>query len=165
LTARNIWRMKKFYDTYSPYPKLSTLLTEIGWSNHLHILSKTKTIEEKEYYLMLAAKRNYSARDLARLIDSSTFERTVLANQKLSTVLIEFPENTVGVFKDTLYYQTKGKGCPIFLISGANGDYKSVWPNSVVDTLAEHFQVIQFDNRGVGRVAKLTDNRNCLTWL
>jgi DUF1016 N-terminal domain len=35
-SARNIWRMKKFYNTYSPYPKLSTLLTEIGWSNHLH---------------------------------------------------------------------------------------------------------------------------------
>lgn len=104
-SARNIWRMKKFYDTYSPYPKLSTLLTEIGWSNHLHILSKTKTIEEKEYYLMLAAKRNYSARDLARLIDSSTFERTVLANQKLSTVLTEFPENTVGVFKDSYVFE------------------------------------------------------------
>ncbi|WP_245614173.1 hypothetical protein [Legionella massiliensis] len=36
--------MKKFYETYLPYPKLSALLTEIGWSNHLHILSKTKTI-------------------------------------------------------------------------------------------------------------------------
>jgi hypothetical protein len=55
-SARNIWRMKKFYETYSPYPKLSTTLTEIGWSNHLHILSKTKTIEEKEYYLMLLLK-------------------------------------------------------------------------------------------------------------
>jgi predicted nuclease of restriction endonuclease-like (RecB) superfamily len=104
-SARNIWRMKKFYETYSPYPKLSTLLTEIGWSNHLHILSKTKTIEEKEYYLMLAAKRHYSARDLARLIDSSTFERTVLANQKLSTVLTEFQENAVGVFKDTYVFE------------------------------------------------------------
>ncbi|KTC84367.1 MULTISPECIES: PDDEXK nuclease domain-containing protein [Legionella] len=104
-SARNIWRMKKFYETYSPYPKLSTLLTEIGWSNHLHILSKTKTIEEKEYYLMLASKRNYSSRDLARLIDSSSFERTALANQKLSTVLSEFPENAIGVFKDSYVFE------------------------------------------------------------
>jgi predicted nuclease of restriction endonuclease-like (RecB) superfamily len=53
---------------------------------------------------MLAAKQKYSARDLARLIDSGTFERTVLANKKLSTVLTEFPENTVGVFKDSYVF-------------------------------------------------------------
>jgi predicted nuclease of restriction endonuclease-like (RecB) superfamily len=104
-SARNIWRMKKFYETYSPHPKLSTLLSEIGWSNHLHILSKTKTIEEKEYYLLLATKYKYTARDLARLIDSSTFERTVLANQKLSTVMTEFPESTAGVFKDSYVFE------------------------------------------------------------
>jgi len=51
----------------------------------------------------------------------------------------------------SLYYQTKGKGYPIILISGWNGDHQSVWPNSVVDALAKHFHVIQFDNRGVGR--------------
>lgn len=41
-SARNIWRMKQFYETYCNNEKLSTLLTEIGWSNHLHILSKTR---------------------------------------------------------------------------------------------------------------------------
>jgi predicted nuclease of restriction endonuclease-like (RecB) superfamily len=104
-SARNIWRMKKFYETYAPFPKLSTLLTEIGWSNHLHILSKTKTLEEKEYYLMLTAKNKYKSRDLARLIDSSSFERTTLANKKLSTVLTEFPHNTMGVFKDSYVFE------------------------------------------------------------
>lgn len=51
----------------------------------------------------------------------------------------------------SLYYQTKGKGHPIILISGCNGDHQSVWPHPVVDALAKHFQVIQFDNRGVGQ--------------
>ncbi len=51
----------------------------------------------------------------------------------------------------SLYYQTKGEGYPVILISGLNGDHKSVWPDSVVDALANHFQVIQFDNRGVGQ--------------
>lgn len=46
-SARNIWRMKKFYETYSPHPKLSTLLTEIGWSNHLHILSKQRRLKKR----------------------------------------------------------------------------------------------------------------------
>lgn len=36
-SARNIWRMKQFYETYQGNEKLSALLTEIGWSNHLHI--------------------------------------------------------------------------------------------------------------------------------
>ena len=51
----------------------------------------------------------------------------------------------------SLYYQTKGKGFPIILISGANSDHKSNWPDAMVDALAKHFQVIQFDNRGVGQ--------------
>jgi len=107
-SARNIWRMKQFYETYSGNEKLSTLLTEIGWSNHLHILSKTKTIEEKEYYLQLAAKHHYAARDFARLIDSASYERTLLANTKLSTALTEFPAAMEGVFKDSYIFEFLG---------------------------------------------------------
>lgn len=107
-SARNIWRMKQFYETYIDQPKLSTLLTEITWSNHLHILSKSKTIDEKMYYLQLAAKNHYFARDFARIIDSGTYERTLLANQKLSTALTEFPLPTKGVFKDSYVFEFLG---------------------------------------------------------
>src|SRR5579862_8261095 len=31
-SARNIWRMKQFYETYCGNEKLSTMLTEISWS-------------------------------------------------------------------------------------------------------------------------------------
>ena len=107
-SARNIWRMKQFYETYCGNEKLSTLLTEIGWSNHLHILSKTKTIEEKGYYLQLAAKHHYATRDFARLIDSASYERTLLANTKLSTALTEFPTAMEGVFKDSYVFEFLG---------------------------------------------------------
>ena len=50
-SAQNLWRMKQFYETYRDYEKLSTLLRELPWSSHLHILAKTKSIEEKEFYL------------------------------------------------------------------------------------------------------------------
>jgi predicted nuclease of restriction endonuclease-like (RecB) superfamily len=103
-SARNLWRMKKFYETYRDYENLSAVLTEISWSNHLHILSKTKTIEEKEFYLSLCRKFSYSARDLEKLIDNSTFERTMIADAKLSTALTEFPHQTKGVFKDTYVF-------------------------------------------------------------
>lgn len=82
--------------------------TEIGWSNHLHILSKTKTIEEKEYYLQLAAKHHYAARDFARLIDSASYERTLLAKTKLSTALTEFPAAIERVFKDSYVFEFLG---------------------------------------------------------
>jgi len=100
--------MKQFYETYNGHTKLSTLLTEIAWSNHLHILSKTKTIEEKEYYLQLAANNHYSARDFARLIDSATYERTVLASEKLSILLTVFPATTKGIFKDSYVFEFLG---------------------------------------------------------
>jgi predicted nuclease of restriction endonuclease-like (RecB) superfamily len=96
--------MKQFYDTYAQDIELSTVLTEITWSNHLHILSKTKTFAEKRYYLELNIQNRYSARELERLIDSGAYERTFLADQKLSTVLTEFPANTKGVFKDTYVF-------------------------------------------------------------
>jgi hypothetical protein len=46
-TTRNLWRMKLFYETYVNYPNLTTLLSEIQWSAHLHILNQTNAIEEK----------------------------------------------------------------------------------------------------------------------
>ncbi|PKP55428.1 MAG: hypothetical protein CVT89_08475 [Candidatus Altiarchaeales archaeon HGW-Altiarchaeales-2] len=48
-SPQNMWRMKQFYEIYKDYPKLSTLLRELTWSSHLHILSKTKSMEEKEF--------------------------------------------------------------------------------------------------------------------
>ncbi|MBI4778732.1 hypothetical protein HY792_07440 [Candidatus Desantisbacteria bacterium] len=41
--------MRQFYEVYRNSTFVSTLLTQISWSSHLHILSKTKTIEEKEF--------------------------------------------------------------------------------------------------------------------
>ncbi|AIL13796.1 hypothetical protein IM40_10400 (plasmid) [Candidatus Paracaedimonas acanthamoebae] len=104
-SPRNIWRMKQFYETYQGIEKLSAALTEISWSNHLHILSKTKTIEEKEFYLTFASQHYYSERDFARLIDSGTYERTRLADKKLSAALTEFPINTKGIFKDSYIFE------------------------------------------------------------
>jgi len=42
--------MKQFYATYQQHEKLSAVLTQISWTNHLHILSKAKSLEEKEFY-------------------------------------------------------------------------------------------------------------------
>ncbi len=100
-SAQNLWRMKQFYEAYRKYPKLSTLLRELGWSNHLHILSKSKTIEEKEFYICLAVKERYSVRELERQIDSGYYERAMISKKKVSPLVTQLSRDAVDAFKDT----------------------------------------------------------------
>lgn len=62
---------------------MTTLLSQISWSNHLAIISKAKTVEERHFYMSLCVKENYSARELARQIDSGYYERYMLSKEKL----------------------------------------------------------------------------------
>lgn len=80
---RGLYRMKKFYETYKDDEFVTTLLTQISWSNHLAIISKAKTVEERHFYLALCVKENYSARELSRQIDSGYYERYMLSQEKL----------------------------------------------------------------------------------
>lgn len=99
-SARNLWRMKQFHETYQEDKKLSTLCTQLSWSHNRRIMT-LKTPEEREFYLRLCAKQKYSVRELDRLINTSTFERTMLADQKLSDAVKQLPQATTGVFKDS----------------------------------------------------------------
>lgn len=86
---RGLYRMKQFYETYKDYPEIvSTLLSQINWSSHIALLSGTKTIEQKEFYIKLAVKENYSTRELTRQISSSYYERYMLSDGKapISTI-------------------------------------------------------------------------------
>ena len=81
---RGIYRMKQFYETYKDYEFVSTLLTQISWSNNVKILSSTKSIEEKEFYIKMCIKNNYSARELDRQIASGYFYRYMLSDGKVN---------------------------------------------------------------------------------
>ena len=72
---RGLYRMKKFYETYCDDEFVTTLLTQISWSNHLAIMSKAKTAEERHFYMALCIKEAYSARELDRQINSGYYER------------------------------------------------------------------------------------------
>ncbi len=93
-STQNLWRMKQFYEVYSQFPKLSSLLRELTWTNNIIILSKTKTIEEKEFYLNLSVKEKYSTRELERQISSAVYERFLLSHKKLSTLLTELDNSS-----------------------------------------------------------------------
>lgn len=88
-SVQNLWRMKQFYEVYKHFPKLSSMLRELSWTNNIIILSKTKSIEEKEFYIKLSIKEKYSSRELEGQINSSVYERFLLSHKKLSTLLTE----------------------------------------------------------------------------
>lgn len=96
--------MRQFYQAYSGYPKLSTLLREISWSHNLAIFSRCKSMEEREFYLKVSKEENYSFRQLEKRISSGLFERTALGNAKLSTALRETHPEAVNTFKDSYIF-------------------------------------------------------------
>ncbi|MCL2299431.1 MAG: DUF1016 N-terminal domain-containing protein [Firmicutes bacterium] len=86
-SPQNIWRMKQFFETYSGNEKLSTLSREISWSNNVLIMMAAKTDVEREFYIALARKYNYSARELERQINSLLYERTMISDEKNKRII------------------------------------------------------------------------------
>ena len=79
---RGLYRMKQFFETYKDDEFVSALLTQISWTNHLLIMSKAKSKEERQFYISLSVKENYSSRELERQIDSTYYERYMLSAGK-----------------------------------------------------------------------------------
>ena len=93
---RGLYRMKQFYELYKDDEFVSTLLTQISWSNHLIIMSSTKTKEERHFYIELCIKNQYSFRELERQIDSAYYQRYMLSVNK------PLPENVPNVLKGNI---------------------------------------------------------------
>ncbi|MCM1161052.1 MAG: PDDEXK nuclease domain-containing protein [Roseburia sp.] len=80
---RGLYRMKKFYETYVGDEFVTALLTQISWTNHLAIMSKAKTMEERHFYITLCIKESYSSRELERQMESAYYERYMLSKEKI----------------------------------------------------------------------------------
>ena len=81
---------------------IAQILCKVTWSNHLEILSQTKSPEEKFFYLLHCIKEKWSMRDLRRQLASGYFERTMLSDKKVSTLLTQLPQN---LFKDPYIFE------------------------------------------------------------
>ena len=90
---RGLYRMKQFYETYADNEKMSALLTQLSWTNHLLIMSGSKSDEEREFYMRLAVKERYSSRQLERQMDSGYFERYMLSKSKLLPEPLQSQQN------------------------------------------------------------------------
>jgi predicted nuclease of restriction endonuclease-like (RecB) superfamily len=82
-----------------------TILAKITWTNHLIILARTNTNEEKEFYIHLCIKENYSKRELERQINSGLFERVMIGNTKLTESLREIHPGITNSFKDSYIFE------------------------------------------------------------
>lgn len=90
---RGLYRMKQFYETYAGNEKVSALLTQLSWTNHLLIMSNSKSDEEREFYIHLAIKERYSSRQLERQMESGYYERYMLSKDKLLPEPLDTQQN------------------------------------------------------------------------
>ena len=58
---------------------VSPLVTQVSWTNHLLIMSGSKSAEERHFYLSLCVKEHYSKRELERQMDIAYYERSMLS--------------------------------------------------------------------------------------
>ncbi len=82
-----------------------SILVKISWTHNRTIFSRCKTAEEKEFYLQLCVKENYSVKELERQISSGIFERVMIGNQQLSPMLREMHPNVFNSFKDSYVFE------------------------------------------------------------
>ena len=99
-SAQNLWRMRQFFVAYPDPEPLSTLSRQLPWSSHLHILSRAKRDDERQFYLRLAVQQRWPVRELARQIDGGLFERAMLNPPKLSTALRDSLPHPQQQFRD-----------------------------------------------------------------
>lgn len=82
-----------------------SILSKISWTHHRTIFSRCKTLEEMEFYIMLTVKENYSVRQLDRQISAGLFERVVIGNQNLSSVMKKTYSGVMNCFKDSYVFE------------------------------------------------------------
>jgi predicted nuclease of restriction endonuclease-like (RecB) superfamily len=131
---RGMYRMKQFYDTYknssivsplvtqlqlsenqsnniisSPLRQLTdirnTILSQISWTHHLIIFSRTKTEEEREFYIRMCIRERYSKRELDRQISSGLFERVMLGKHQLPSTVQHQGKDALNTFKSDYVFE------------------------------------------------------------
>jgi len=100
-TRPNLYRMKQFYTTYRDRQIVSSLLRQLPWTHNLIIMSQSKTLEEREFYLHLAIKEKWSSRELERQFKSALFERITTSSPNVSAALAQLHPTAESFFKDS----------------------------------------------------------------
>ena len=100
-TARNLFRMRQFYEAYRDDEKVASLARQLPWTHNLIILNQSQRLKEREFYLRQAIREKWSSRELERQFKTALFERTVLSPAKVTAVLSQTHPDALSVFKDS----------------------------------------------------------------
>ena len=88
-SAANLWRMRRFSETYAAAPKLAPLVREIGWTQNLIILEKCKDDQQREFYLRMTRRMGWTKNVLVHQIENQTYEKTLLNQTNFAQTLPE----------------------------------------------------------------------------
>lgn len=100
----NLFRMRQFYETYKDDEKVSPLVRQLSWTHNITILSRSKSPEEREFYLRLAIRERWSKRELERQFNTALFERDVLNPPKTSAALKQMHPEIETIFRDAYLF-------------------------------------------------------------
>jgi len=103
-TRASLFRMRQFYDVYCHHTKVAALLRQLPWTHHLMILGRCKRAEEREFYLRIATREQWSSRELQRQLNGALFERAILTPPKVAPVLRQLHPAAETIFKDVYLF-------------------------------------------------------------
>ncbi|MBN2890277.1 MAG: DUF1016 family protein [Bacteroidales bacterium] len=72
-SARNLWRMKQFYESYYNSEILPPLVAEIGWTHNCIIMEKCKDDLEREFYIRMTRKYGWTKDVLINQIEGNSY--------------------------------------------------------------------------------------------
>lgn len=81
-------------------PKILELIT---LTNHIEILCRCKSNEERLFYILYANKEHLASRELQRCISNQTYTTLLSSKDNMSKELLEAYPNAPVMFKDTLF--------------------------------------------------------------
>ena len=99
-TRRNLFRMRQFFEAYGGAKKVSPLVTQLPWTQHLIILSQTKEQQEREFYLLAAIKERWSKRELERQIATGAALRGDTRKKKVSPAVSQIHPTAIDELKN-----------------------------------------------------------------
>ena len=83
-----------------PMPKILGLTT---FTNHIEILCRCKSNEERLFYILYANKEHLVSRELQRCISNQTYSTLLSSKNNMSKGMLETYPNAPIMFKDTLF--------------------------------------------------------------
>lgn len=77
-SSRNLWDIKRFYETYANAPEfLRQLVAEIPWGQNILIFQKLKDEAERRYYLEATAKLGWTRNVLLNQINANAYQASL----------------------------------------------------------------------------------------